>query len=63
MDGLPDAIENGDPFDLRAPFSRGDAGHHLRAEVEHRSGVELPLMARDPLDQDAALLREEDRQI
>src|SRR2546425_1315999 len=62
-DGLPDAIENRDTFDLRAPLSRGDAGDHLRAEVEHRSGVELPLMARDPLDQDAALLREEDRQI
>src|SRR2546426_5251339 len=62
VDGLADAVEHRDPLDLRPRFARGDPGDHFRAEVDHRSRVELPLMPRDPLDEDPALLREEDRQ-
>src|SRR6266545_6472777 len=59
-DGLPHAVVDGDTFDRCAPLARRDARPDLRAEFEHRMGVELALVARDALDDDAALRGEED---
>src|SRR6266568_495122 len=60
LDGLPHAVVDGDTFDRRAPLAGRDARHDLRAELEHRMGMELALVARDALDHDAALRGEED---
>src|SRR5947199_212110 len=45
--------------DLLAALARRDAGDDLGPEVEHRSRVELTLVAGDPLDDHTALLRQE----
>src|SRR2546430_8840130 len=62
-DRIPYPIKDGNPLDLRAGLAWRHAGHDLRPKVPHRTRMELPLMTRDALDDNAGLLCQEDGQL